>query len=384
MKGRVLTAGTTFLLAAAMGHFMQSGSAGPDLAQRVDQPAPVQASRAPAPTFATTAAPASALATTAAPTAKAAVGVPAAGGAPRISEASVTTLSADTTAGAATDVATDLVAVSASPDLPAMPDMVPALLPPAPSLAARMQANEATQPRRESAADKGYDGFGQACPEPAMSLSVKKPAVFAITLTAPCNKDERVVITHAGLSVAYLTDDAGQLSVLLPALDRSGAVAVRFASGAGLKATRPVPGIDALMRVAVSWAGPGAVALSAYEGGAAWGGAGHVHPDAPGSAKGPGGVLTLLGDPASPDPLRAQVYSAAAASADVRFDIEAEVSPDSCGRPLDADIFRVDPAGLAVGQDLTIAMPACDAVGDLVVMDLTQALAPTLQQAAAD
>ena len=52
-----------------------------------------------------------------------------------------------------------------------------------------------------------------------------------ILLSAPCRRDERVVLRHAGLAVTYRTNAAGALFASLPALSAEAAVSVLLCRG---------------------------------------------------------------------------------------------------------------------------------------------------------
>ncbi len=354
MKRRVLTAGTTFFLAAATGHVMQNGDtlSARFLGPKVTAAAEVSAN--PAPIAVTEVAP------------------PRPG---RIAEATVTSLSADTTLPAE---------ARSVPELPGLPAADPATLGGGAALAARMLKVEQGAVHADTAADADYDAFGIACAATALNLTVQKPAMFAIKLAAPCHPNERVSISHAGLTVAYMTDAKGALSLDLPALDRSGAVAVRFASGDGVKATRPVPGIEGLHRLAVAWTGGQTFAVNAYENGAAFGAPGHVsaaNPRDPATAE--GGFLVTLGDPSVADPMLAEVYTAPAQTA-VRVETEAEVTPAACGHMATATAIRVGGDGRGTPEPLSVAMPDCVSVGDIVLLDMTPMFDGAIRRAAAD
>jgi hypothetical protein len=338
MNRRVLTAGTTFLLALATGHLMQNGTAIASLLGKGRMPTlAVSSDAAPA----------------------------------EIVESTVTELSADTKSA---PVDTSMPAI---PEFPAA-DILP--LGGGTSLAARMVKVERGYSRVKSAADADYNSFGLTCGDTTLALSPAPYALIDLHLSAPCHPNERVEVTLDGLAVAYSTDAKGQLLVTLPALDLNVDIAVRFATGDGAEAATVAAQASGTSRVAIGWTGIAGFGLNAYEDGAGFGGSGHRHigaAGAPGAAD--RGYLMLLGDPGVAQPLLAQVYTSPADGSEVRIEVEAAVTTATCGRALTGKTVALT-GGTKTVTDLSLAMPGCDAAGDLVVMDMTSALrAPVTQ-----
>lgn len=339
MNRRVLTAGTTFLLALATGHFMQNDTAIASYLGKGSEPvASVGPDAAPV----------------------------------TIVEASVTELSADTAS----------TAVDASlPAIPELPSAEGSPLMGGNALAARMVKVERGYSRAKSAADADYNSFGLTCADAALALTPAPYGLIDVRLTAPCHPNDRVTLALGGLTVTYTTDPEGSLSVTVPALDRNMRIGAAFAAGDGAEAVLGVPEATAIRRVAVGWTGIAGFGLNAYENGAAFGGAGHIRAEAPGA---PGaadrGYMMLLGDAGGADPMLAQVYTAAPDGSDARLEIEAAVTAATCGRPLSGTAVMLAGGAHSV-SDLSLAMPGCDAAGDLVVMDVTSALQSPVTQA---
>lgn len=206
-----------------------------------------------------------------------------------------------------------------------------------------------------------------------LDLLVEPPALIGLTLLAPCHVNERVVLRHAGLAVTARTTATGALFSTLPALDKSGEIEVLFADGKSVSAAIEVPELAALRRFAVQWQDKDAFQIHAFEDGATYGQPGHIFADTPHqSAAGvpaKGGFLTLLGDPATDSPLLAQVFTFADDPATkTKLTIEAAVTDATCDRELLGETLN-SVGGRAEITDLTLAMPACDAVGDYLVLN---------------
>lgn len=184
-------------------------------------------------------------------------------------------------------------------------------------------------------------------------------AMLGLTLLAPCRAGERVVLQHGGLTIAMQTLATGSLFATLPALDMAGKVEARFGDGAVLEAAAAVPELAGLRRFAVQWADADRFAVNGFEGAADFGDAGH-------RTVANGGVIAL-GDPALEPALLAEVYTFPDPQS-ARVTVEAEVTDATCGRELTGEtLYSAD--GAVRADDLTLAMPACDALGGFVVLN---------------
>jgi len=198
-------------------------------------------------------------------------------------------------------------------------------------------------------------------------------AMLDMSAYAPCDRDAAVTVTHAGLTIDTRIGADGQMMMMVPALSEDATLTVDFADGRSQSDTTFVPDLAQHERVVLQWQGPATMVLNAYEFGALFGDAGHVHP---GNAMAPGngehGFLTVLGDASITDGRRAQVYSYprghAPRTGSVALEIEAPVTDMSCGQVLDATAIEMH--GLSGGQARVIQldMPACDGAGGYVVL----------------
>lgn len=327
LKRRIVTAGSTFLLALGTGHLMQN----PDALQALfgngaDAAPPPVAEKAAAPEP------------------------------PPARESRLD-------GGAA---ALRQAAVSGLPDLPALQPAAfavpraawpPADLP-APAVPAAM-AEPAPAP------------LGQGCAQPRLALSAAPSAMIDAVLDAPCHPGTRVVLRHAGLGFALVLSETGRTQARIPAFEAEALVSVEFALGEATSAAVPVPDLVRYRRIGLQIQDGASWHLSALESGAAPGSPGHVTPAAPRDpATTAGGYMTLLGDAAAAPPLLAEVYTLPAALSDVEIEIEAEVTAATCGTELVGRTVRMQGDRAPVEAALALAMPPCDAIGDLVILPL--------------
>lgn len=221
-----------------------------------------------------------------------------------------------------------------------------------------------------------------ACPT-QLDLAVQPLAVLGLALLAPCHASERVVLRHGGLAITAKTSATGSLFLDLPALARDGAVSVLFADGTSASARIALPELVNFRRFGVQWLAGDAFQVHAFEGAADYGSPGDVsraNPQLPQpGVPAKGGFLSLLGDDQVDLPMLAEVYTyPASADAPVRLVVEAAVTAQTCGRELLGETLSSE-AGAATVTDLTLAMPDCSAIGDILVL---KNLAPDLKIAA--
>lgn len=205
-----------------------------------------------------------------------------------------------------------------------------------------------------------------------LDLMAEPNAMIGITLIAPCNPGQRVVLRQGGLAVTGQTTSTGALFTALPAMESAATVDVSFADGTKASAEITVPDLTTLRRFGVQWQADDAFQVHGFENGATYGQPGHVsaadpHRPVPG-LRATGGFLTLLGDSTAENPLLAEVYTFPtdpAAKPDVV--VEAAVTAKTCGRELLAETLT-STGGSVFVTDLTLAMPDCDAIGDFLVL----------------
>lgn len=223
-----------------------------------------------------------------------------------------------------------------------------------------------------------------SCPV-TFDLSSDENAMLRLTLVAPCHKNERVVLKHAGLAVTAKTTVTGALFSDLPALVTDATVEVLFADGSYASGSIAAPEMSSLRRFGVQWQADDAFQIHAFEGKAGYGEPGDISGENPHSplagVPASGGFLTRLGDASTDLPLLAEVYTY---PADGRENpdvvVEAAVTPTACGREMLAETLATAGSRVEINE-LTVAMPECDAVGDYLVL---KNLAPDLNIASSE
>ena len=214
-----------------------------------------------------------------------------------------------------------------------------------------------------------------AC-EASMTAEPIAAAMVDLTLSATCFPNERVTIHHNGMMFTQATDANGDLSLVVPALSSNAVFIAAFANGEGALASASVDGLDFYDRKVVQSKAHGHLRINAFEFGANYRETGHVTAAAERgmehAARGEGGFVTRLGDADTSDALVAEVYTfpsvTSQATGDIMVSVEAEVTTDNCGLRIEAQTLEVSEGGSLKVQDLTLPVPACDAVGDYVVL----------------
>lgn len=223
-------------------------------------------------------------------------------------------------------------------------------------------------------ATEGYGKYGIPC-DLSFAATPMPGAIAKLELDAPCHPHARIVISHEGLRFSAHTSNIGRLTVDVPVLVEEARFSVVFGDGEGATASARVPDVADHQRVVLQWRGETGLNIHALENGADYGAAQHIwarNPGAPDRAvAGQGGFLVALGDAETRDPLFAEVYTYPAAIRPgnvVRVNVEAEILPNTCGREVLGQTLQTAPDGDIAAVDLAITMPACDAVGDYLVL----------------
>lgn len=196
-------------------------------------------------------------------------------------------------------------------------------------------------------------------------------AMLDLGLIAPCRADQRVLVRHGGLVVTGRLSPAGTLAMTLPALTAPAEVTVAFSDGGDVVQVADVADLDAFDRFAVQWMADDAFALHAFRDGAGYDQPGHIHAAATPAPGAEGGFMLALGDASVDRPLLAQVFTwpagTRALAGPVDLVIEAPVTEATCAREMLGETLQRT-AGQLVVRDLTLSMPACDALGGYVVL----------------
>ncbi len=211
------------------------------------------------------------------------------------------------------------------------------------------------------------------CPV-TLDILPQTSAMLSVTLIAPCQTDQRVVLRHGGLAITAKTSVTGSLFMDIPALETDAKVEMMFKDGATATAETQVPDLAQMQRFAVQWMDRDAFQVHAFEDGADYNQPGHVSAVTPHLPKAgiptAGGYLTVLGDATVTLPMLAEVYTFPTTKADpvdVDVVVEAAVTTTTCGRELLGETLTSHGGSVYV-TDLTLAMPECDAAGDILVL----------------
>lgn len=187
-------------------------------------------------------------------------------------------------------------------------------------------------------------------------------AILRAEIEAPCDPGVRVELSHAGLRFAIETGGDGRLRADIPAMVPDATVAARFADGSILTSRAAIPEAAGLTRIAVvadGWTGLTLVAVELAPG-----------RGAPAPAR--EGTMVRLGDPQVDAPLFAQVYTQPAGRfgtlGRVRLGVETVVTPANCARDIRAELVRS--GGMAAPVRLGLAVPSCDAAGEMLALPL--------------
>jgi hypothetical protein len=217
-------------------------------------------------------------------------------------------------------------------------------------------------------------GEAQDC-TPVLALAAGPDAMISVSLSAPCNRRERVVLSHAGLSFAARTSVDGSLNVALPALEAEALVSVYFAQSEMVIGSVSVPDIATVQRFALQWTRDNAFTLRISEDDNIFVG-GRDGRNTSGGQK-----IIALGDTSVDQPMFASVYTYPSEGvAEVDVVVEVAITPRTCGQRLLPEAIVSD-AGKVTVEQLQVLIPNCDAAGDILVL---KNLAPDLKIAAAN
>lgn len=302
----------------------------------------------------------------------------------------VTPMPAANAAGPMAEV-TDVVPVAASTDIAphsvesAMPDMP---RPPRPAVVAEPLPDHGTGlARRMAVVDTApaapapdlnkveRNEFGLSCGA-MLTATGSDAAMMSLTLTAPCRGGQAFTVRHGDLVYSARMSDLGTYMAEVPALTAEARVKVTFRDGSYTTAEAHVPLADTVDRVALVSDRRSGLQIHALEFGADYGDAGHVwsgRPRDPASAdKAGGGFVTVLGDASIEDGQMTEVYTFPANTRNrdgvVRLSVEAEVTAENCDRDITGRTLQRQADGSIKPVTLTLALPACDAVGEFLVL----------------
>ncbi|MDP3197474.1 hypothetical protein [Tabrizicola sp.] len=211
---------------------------------------------------------------------------------------------------------------------------------------------------------------GEGC-QARLSLLPLPGAMIEARLTAPCNRGERFVVRHSGLSFSAQTQADGRATVILPALRSDAMVAVYLQDSRLVLGRLTVPDAATYARYAISWDSPVEMELRVTEGDRVLIGSAALS----GLEQG----VIALGQTNLPSPVLARVYSVPGkdlGKADITGELR--ITPATCGRTLRVETAHSS-GGVAFTAEHSIAVPMCGTAGDILVL---KNLAPPLKLAA--
>ncbi len=216
--------------------------------------------------------------------------------------------------------------------------------------------------------------FG-AC-QTELSAVVDVAAMVNLTVNAPCYRNAYFVVLHKGMVFSARTDAAGAANLQIPALSADAAFAVSFDNVEVATATLTVPEAGNYDRTVLQWRSKDNLQLHALEFGASLGELGHVwsaSTNSPGMAQmGESGFTVRLGTSVADIPYLAEVYTFPSGLLNrdgvIALQLGVAVSDRNCGREVDATSIRTNAGQMLVLKQLTIAIPACDMAGQLIIL----------------
>ena len=202
-------------------------------------------------------------------------------------------------------------------------------------------------------------------------------AMVNLTLAAPCMPNERITVHHNGMIFTQTTSEKGTLDITVPALSQDATFVIAFGNGDGAIAEAKIDDLAEFDRVVLQWKGDTGFQMHAREFGSDYDSAGHVWAGTPRSVAsaitGEGGFMTVNGDLSAAEPLIAEVYTfpvlTEGQDARVALTVEAEVIKANCGQEIEAQSIELLGDAKIKTQDLSVAVPDCDAVGSFLVLN---------------
>ncbi|WP_108483828.1 translocase [Oceaniglobus ichthyenteri] len=226
----------------------------------------------------------------------------------------------------------------------------------------------------------GASHFANAAPAPdctpRLTSALMPGAMVRLSATAPCAPGALVKLRHGGVLFDMVADAAGRLDVDIPALSEI-AVFEAEISGQTLRTTVAIPDFDTYQRITLQWQGQTGLQIHAREFGATHGSDGHIWVDAPGTAqraiRARGGFITRLGDDTLQDGHSAEIYvfptEMTLRTGTIRLSVQTMVDAYTCGTTVHGHAMQPGGDGKMAQTALTVEIPACDAIGDILVLN---------------
>lgn len=197
---------------------------------------------------------------------------------------------------------------------------------------------------------------------PELSLTAAEGAMVDVSLYAPCNAGERIVVRHAGISFTSKMGLTGHLSLSLPALASEALVAAYFEGSAAAFATVTVPDAAERTRFAFQAPFPVAFELRAKEGDSI-----HVGKSGVSGQSASERIMTLGSDDVA-QPHLSQVYTFPGIDlGSSTLSVEVRITEQTCGRSFVAET-RISQGGAVTAQSLPFSVPICGTSGDILLL----------------
>jgi hypothetical protein len=196
---------------------------------------------------------------------------------------------------------------------------------------------------------------------PELKLAAAPEAMIKLSLAAPCNRGERIVVRHSGLAFSARTNPEGTAELTVPALKVDALVTV-YLEGSRLALGKiEVPDAANFTRLALIWDVGAEFELRMTEGDHVLVGT-NAGTDAAARKIIPLGLVTVQ------DPVLARVYSAPGASlGDAQITAELQITPETCGRTLKVETL-LSLNGTVTKAERGVAVPLCGTSGDILVL----------------
>ena len=209
---------------------------------------------------------------------------------------------------------------------------------------------------------------------PSLIASVAPAAMVNLRFSASCAPNEVITFHHQGMIFTVQSDVNGIAQVVVPALADQAVFMAELAGTLGSIAMVTVPDVAQFDRAVLQWQGNTGLQLHAREFGAGTNTDGHVWENTAGQTQaGSGGYMVQLGDVLGDAAAVAQVYTYPSgnslAQGSIDLTVEVEVTDRNCGQNIAAQSMQFSPQGSMTALDLEVTFPACDAVGEYLVLN---------------
>jgi hypothetical protein len=197
--------------------------------------------------------------------------------------------------------------------------------------------------------------------DPELHLVALTGAMIQVSLSAPCNRGERIIVRHAGLSFAARIGSDGQEVLTVPALKTEALVAVYLQDSRLVLGEIAVPEAALHARFALVWEFPTELELRVTDGEKLLAGSNVV-------SNGDLQRVLALGSPSVQSPVLAQVYTVPGIDlGDAEITGELRITPASCGHTLRIETIT-SIGGILTQEERQIAVPLCGTSGDILLL----------------